>query len=135
MDFAGINYIAIAAATVAAFVIGGAYYGILGRVWLKAARINPDEAKMSLKLFVNSVICELIMAFFLAGVIGHLGDGQVTVINGVISGTFIWLGFVATTLAVNHRYQDFGWDLTLIDGGHWLLVLLAMGAIIGWLGV
>jgi hypothetical protein len=42
---------------------------------------------------------------------------------------------MATTMAVNHRYQAYGWDLTLIDGGHWLGVALIMGAVIGWWGV
>ncbi|MEX3011775.1 DUF1761 domain-containing protein [Hoeflea sp. TYP-13] len=135
MDFAGVSYVGILVATVAGFIIGGAYYGILGGPWMKAARINPDDTKMSPMLFINSIVCELIMAFMLAGVIGHLGEGQVTPLNGLISGFFIWLGFVATTLAVNHRYQGFGWDLTVIDGIHWLLVLLAMGAIIGWFDV
>ena len=102
---------------------------------MKAARIKPDDTKMSAMLLVNSIICELIMAIFLAGIIGHLGDGQVTMLNGIVSAFFVWLGFVATTLAVNHRYQGFGWNLTFIDGAHWLLVLLAMGTIIGWFGV
>ncbi len=75
------------------------------------------------------------MAWVLAGVIGHLGTGQVTFLNGVISGFFVWLGFIATTVVVGQRYQGFGWDLTLIDAGHWLLVALAMGAVIGWMGV
>ncbi|HSO46981.1 MAG TPA: DUF1761 domain-containing protein, partial [Rhizobiaceae bacterium] len=39
-----------------------------------------------------------------------------------------------TTLVVNHRYGGFGWDLTLIDAGHWLAVLLVMGAVIGAFG-
>ncbi len=135
MDFAGINIIAVLVSTAAAFIIGGMYYAILGGPWMKAARIRPEEAKMSPILMINSIVCELIMAVFLAGVIGHLGDGQVTLINGLVSAFFVWLGFVATTMAVNHRYQGFGWSLTLIDGTHWLLVLLTMGAIIGWLGV
>ncbi len=133
MAFAGISYLAILLATLAAFIIGSAYYGAIGKQWMKAARI--DEAKFTPRLLINSIVCELIMAFFLAGVIGHLGDGQVTPYNGVVTGFFIWLGFIATTLAVNHRYQGFGWDLTVIDAVHWLLVLVAMGAVIGWFGV
>ena len=70
-----------------------------------------------------------------AGVIGHLGDGQVTLWNGIVSGFFVWLGFMATTLAVNQRYEGFGWDLTIIDGLHWLGVALIMGAVIGGFGV
>lgn len=75
------------------------------------------------------------MATMVAAVVGHLGPGEVTLANGVVSAFFLWVGFVATTLVVNHRYQGFGWDLSLIDGVHWLLVLLAMGAIIGAMGV
>ncbi len=44
------------------------------------------------------------MAWVLAGLIGHLGPGQVTVQNGIVSGAFIWLGFVATTIAVNNAF-------------------------------
>jgi hypothetical protein len=33
-----------------------------------------------------------------------------------------------------NRYEGFGWDLTLIDTGHWLGVLLLIGAVIGWFG-
>ena len=55
--------------------------------------------------------------------------------SGLLSGAFCWLGFVATTLAVNHGYQGTRWMLTLIDGAHWLGVLLIQGLIIGWLGI
>ncbi|MFC6491046.1 DUF1761 domain-containing protein [Nitratireductor sp. GCM10026969] len=135
MDFAGMNYLAILAAAVVAFAFGAAYYGILGKPWMKAALIDPDKMQMSPMPFITSFIGELIMAWVLAGVIGHLGAGQVTLWNGIVSGAFIWLGFMATTIAVNHRYQGFGWDLTVIDAGHWLGVALLMGAVIGWFGV
>ena len=40
---------------------------------------------------------------------------------------------VMTTQIVNHRFQGLSWNLTLIDGGHWLGVLLVQGIVIGWL--
>jgi hypothetical protein len=135
MVFAGISYVAVLIAAVAAFVFGAVYYGTLGKPWMKAARINPSEAKMSPVLFAVSFFCELVMAWVMAGVIGHLGEGQVTVWNGIVSGAFIWLGFMATTVVVNQRYQGFGWDLSLIDAIHWLGVAVIMGAVIGWWGV
>lgn len=135
MAFAGMNYLAVLIAAIAAFVIGAIYYGVLGKPWMKAARIGPAGAQMSPVLFAISFVSELVMATMVAGVVGHLGPGEVTLANGVVSAFFLWLGFVATTLVVNHRYQGFGWDLSLIDGVHWLLVLLAMGAIIGAMGV
>ena len=38
-------------------------------------------------------------------------------------------------MAVNHAFQGAKRSLTLIDGGHWLGVLLIQGAILGWWGV
>ena len=75
------------------------------------------------------------MAWVLAGLIGHLGIGQVTFKNGVISAAFVWFGFVITTLAVNNSFAMRKPILIAIDGGHWLAVLLVMGAIIGLMGV
>jgi uncharacterized membrane protein required for colicin V production len=86
-------------------------------------------------LFVITIIAQLVMAWVLAGVIGHLGMGQVTLRNGLISGGLAWLGFVATTMVVNHGFQGAKRALTVIDGGHWLGVLLIQGAVIGWMGV
>ena len=67
--------------------------------------------------------------------IGHLGPGQVTLKNGVISAGFVWLGFVATTITVGNAFSGHKFMLTVIDGGHWLVVLVVMGAIIGVWGV
>ena len=68
------------------------------------------------------------MALMLAGLMGHIGD--VTVRGGVISGFFVWLGFVITTMGVNHAFGGAKPMLTLIDGGYWLAVLLIQGAVI-----
>lgn len=133
MSFGGANYIAILVAAVAAYLAGAIYYGWMGKTWMKAARIDPADAKMSLPLMVIGFVCELIMAWVMAGVIGHFGD--VSIKTGLISGFLLWLGFMATTLTVNQRYQGFGWNLTLIDGLHWLIVALLMGGILGAFGV
>ena len=133
MSFGGANYIAILVAAVAAYLAGAIYYGWMGKTWMKAARIDPADAKMSLPLMVVGFVCELIMAWVMAGVIGHFGD--VSIKTGLISGFLLWLGFMATTLTVNQRYQGFGWDLSLIDGLHWLIVALLMGGILGAFGV
>src|SRR5690606_10201435 len=135
MDFAGMNYLAIFAAAIAAFAFGGVYYMALSKPWIKAARLDPAQMKPSAAPFVISFVAELVMAWILAGAIGHLGTGQVALWNGIVSGALVWFGFMATVIAVNHRYQGYGWNLTLIDAGHWLGVALIMGAVIGWFGI
>jgi hypothetical protein len=139
MAFAGVNYFAIVLAAVAAFAFGGAWYGVFSKPWLAALGKTEQEIKESANpmaiLFLITFIAQLVMAWVLAGIIGHLGVGQVTLRNGLISGGLVWLGFVATTMVVNHGFQGAKRALTLIDGGHWLGVLLIQGAIIGWMGV
>lgn len=137
MAFAGTNYLAIVLAAVASYGFGALYYGALGRSWMVALGKSEEDLKGNGNIapFVIAIVALLVMATVLAGVMGHLGPGQVTLRNGLISAGFIWVGFVATTLAVNHAFQGARPALTLIDGGHWLAVLLIQGAIIGWLGV
>jgi hypothetical protein len=135
MSFSGANYLAVVVAAIAAWLFGAAWYGALGKHWMKAARLDPAQVRMTAGPFIISFVAELIMAWVLAGLLGHLGAGQVTLTNGVVSALFVWLGFVATVIAVNERYQGFGWDLTLINTGHWLGVAIIMGAVIGWWGV
>ncbi|MEW7007942.1 DUF1761 domain-containing protein [Lentilitoribacter sp. EG35] len=136
MQFGGINYIAVIVAVIAAFAVGSVYYGVNAKRWMKAVKIpEGTEPKMEPSLLVITFVCEIVLAIMMAGVIGHLGDGQVTLYNGIVSGFFLWLGIIMPTMTINNRYQDFGWDLTIIDGIHWLVVVVVMGGIIGWFGV
>lgn len=135
MEFGGINYLAVGGAGAAGFIVGAIWYTTLSKQWLKATGLNEEDAKPAPFLFINALICQLVMAWVLAGVLGHLGDAQVTLSNGLISGAFIWFGFVLTTQLVNHRFQRQPWSLSLIDCGHWLAVLLVQGAVIGFIGL
>ncbi len=138
MEFAGLNYFAVVVAAVVGFMFGWLWYGVLfSKSWLNAVGKTEEQTKgaPSPVPFVISFIALVVMAWVLAGVIGHLGPGEVTFRNGVISAFFVWLGFVITTLAVNNAFQGTKRALTLIDGGHWLGVLLLQGAVIGLMGV
>ena len=110
MAFAGINYLAILIATMAGFAFGAAYYMTLSKPWLAAIGKTKEEiaaaGKRSPMPFIVSIVALLIMAWVLAGGIGHLGPGQVTLRNGIICALFMWLGFVITTLAVNYRLRS-----------------------------
>ena len=141
MAFAGINYGAVLAAAAAAWILGAAWYSALTKPWVAAQGKTMDEFKRqaqaqgaaALLPYGLAFVAELVMAWVLAGVMGHLG--QVTLRNGVISALFVWLGFVVTTIGVNNLFGMRKPMLTAIDAGHWLAVLVLMGAIIGLIGV
>tara|TARA_B100000676_G_scaffold309051_2_gene371491 strand:+ start:206 stop:523 length:318 start_codon:yes stop_codon:yes gene_type:complete len=102
MSFAGISYVAVLAAAVAAFALGAAWHGILGKRWMAAVGMT-EQPKQTPAPFIMAFACQAVMAWVLVGVIGHLGD--VTLTNSLITAAFVWGGFVLTTMLINHRFQ------------------------------
>jgi len=137
MAFAGMNYLAVFVAALAGFGVGAVWYGVFGKAWLDALGKTEDDIKGSGAAqalpFVTGLVADLVMAIMLAGLMGHLGN--ISIHGGLITGLFVWVGFVITTMGVNHAFSGASPKLTAIDGGHWLAVLLVMGAIIGAIGV
>ena len=134
-----INDVAIIAAAVASWLVGAVWYGVLGKQWMAALGwtekdvCGPDGKRhMPVGPMILSFIAALVMAFLLSGLMGHVGP--ISVRSGIISGALVWLGFAITTMAVNNAFQKRKTMLTVIDGGHWLLALIAQGAVLGAFG-
>jgi cytosine/adenosine deaminase-related metal-dependent hydrolase len=143
MTFAGINYLAIVVAAIAGWLGGAVYYGMLANPWVAAHGKTMEQFKAENAAkkgtpagyapFIVAFVADLVMAWVLAGMVGHLGT--VTIRSAVISGLFAWAGFIATTIAVNYAFGGRRIMLTVIDAGHWLLVVVLMGIVIGWMGI
>jgi hypothetical protein len=139
MTFAGINYLAVLIAAAAGWGVGMPWYMAFANPWMAANGLTKEtmaerQSRPGASLpFIFAFAGCVIMAWVLAGLIGHLGP--VTVRSGVISGAFCWLGFVVPTMLVNNAFAGRSRMLLLIDGGYWLLVLVLMGATIGAIGL
>ena len=135
MVYAGTNFLAVIVAAIAAFMFGGAYYGVLSKQWMAAANLSFEELTASggAKIAYGvTIISLLIMGTVLAGILGHFG--QVTTKSGLITGALLWLGFVVTVMATGTAYQRKKIALLVIDAGYWLAVLLILGGVIGAFG-
>jgi hypothetical protein len=138
MTFAGVNYLAIVIAAVLAWLAGAVWYIVFGKAWMAALGITQQkmaEAKSrpgAFLPFIYAFVAELVMAWVLSGVLWHLGT--FTLRAGIITAALCWLGFVITTIVVNNSFADRDPRLLLVDGGHWLVALLIMGAVIGAMG-
>jgi hypothetical protein len=99
----------------------------VGEKFVKGSGAGPSPVP-----FIVAFVAQLVMAWMLAGVFLHLARGGIplTLRSGLISGALVWAGFVMTSLVVNHAFQGAKWMLTLIDGGHWLGVLLIQSAVL-----
>jgi hypothetical protein len=135
MKFGNINYLAVLAAAVVAWLAGAMWYRAFSKTWISALGLTPESLHAlqhhpgAYVPFIVSFVAELVMAWTLAGILFHVGS--ITVRRGIIAGALCWLGFVLTTMLVNHSFARRDRRLTLVDGGHWLLVLVLMGAVLG----
>jgi hypothetical protein len=137
-----VNYLSVTIAALAAWMFGAVYYGLLGKAWVEAQGKTMEAFKQeqaakkgslaTVAPFVLAFVAELIMAFVLFGILTHMGTFSIRA--GIISGAFCWFGFVLTTIAVNYAFSGRRAMLTVIDAGHWLGVLLIIGAVLGAFG-
>jgi Protein of unknown function (DUF1761) len=124
MNFAGVDSWAILLAATGGYIVGAFWYWGFSKLWMEMQGFTPESLKSSTSV-----------ATALAGVVGHLGVGEVTLTNAVISAFLLWFGFIAMTLAANYCFGGRPLKLYLIDAGHWLAVLLVQGIVIGAMGV
>jgi len=136
VTFVGINHLAVLVAAAVALVASTAWYSFLGRIGAtpeQTAKVGKSTGAFLPN--VTAVVGYLIIAFTLAGLLGHLGPGQVTLANGIVSGAFVWFGFVLTTMTVDYSFSGRSWRRLVIHAGSWLIVLVVIGAVIGAFGV
>ncbi|MCV6575723.1 MAG: DUF1761 domain-containing protein [Cohaesibacter sp.] len=137
MPLSEVNWLAAIIAALVGYGLGAVWYMSLAKPWMAAANltqetIKGETGKQSPVPFIIAALANLVIAALLYGILTHVGDFSVR--RGIMSGLMIWLGFVATTMAVNYAYQMRPLRLWLIDNGYWLLNLIAQGAILGWFG-
>jgi len=129
------TYIAVVVAALAAWIFGAIWYGVLGKTWMAASGIAPDEIerrrkerKMPLAPMAMSFLCEIVMAVLLSLLLAALGVGDL--ISGAIVGLVLGIGFIATSVLVNNMFQGRKLMLSVIDSAHWIIVLAIEGAVL-----
>lgn len=133
MNFLAVNWLAIVLATVASFAFGAVWYMGLSKQWLNAVGKTKEELGVGYTPFIWSAAVELVMAYMLA-LLTPLVMGDLSIAAAIQTAILLWVGFVATTLIMNHRYEGMKWSLTIIDGLHILGVLIIQAVVISLFG-
>jgi|EndMetStandDraft_2_1072991.scaffolds.fasta_scaffold07724_4 hypothetical protein len=137
MDLGSVNWIAVVVAAVASMALGFVWYMGLAKQWMAALGKTREQVMAGsggqATPFIIAFLMQLVMAYSLALFVPRV-MGSMSVVNGLIVAFHLWLGFVITSMIINHRYQGSKWSLTLIDGGYLLGVLLVQGVVIGLFG-
>ncbi len=127
-----VNYIAVAIAAVLAMVVGSVWYSkaLFGKQWMKLTGVSSDSAKkgnMSM-LYGIMFVGALVEAYVLAHFVHYAG--AYSLINGIKTGVWAWLGFVLTTSLANSMFEGRPMKLLYINAGYALVNLMIMGAVI-----
>lgn len=137
-----INFIAVLLAAIASMVLGFVWYSpmVLGKPWMKERgytkeSLNKEQKEMG-KWYAVSFVLALVTAYVLAHVMGlsmyFYNNSPVT--TGLLTGFWVWLGFVMTVQATATIFSDKkNWKLFGIDSGYQLVSLLLMGVVLGLL--
>lgn len=127
-----INYWAVLAAAVSAFLIGGLWYSdaLFGKAWMKENNFTGEDLKNSnaAKKFGVSFIFSLVMAFNLAA---FLGDEKTDVAWGAAAGALAGIGWVAMAIGIVGLFEHKSWRYILINAGYNIVAFIVMGVILG----
>jgi hypothetical protein len=132
MDMQNVNWLAVAAATVSSFLLGGLWYSpaLFGRTWMAANGFSEaDLQRRNMgKVFGLAFLFSLVMAVNLAM---FLADPATTASWGATAGFLAGFGWIAMGVAVIAMFEGRPVSYILVNGGYMTVALVVMGLIIG----
>ena len=126
-----INYIAVAAAALGAFLIGGIWYSpvLFGGVWMRETALTDEELRRRNigLVFGSSFVLSLVIAFNLAAFLA----GPPNLVWGMTAGALAGIGWVATAMGITYLFEKRSMKLFLVNAGYHAVTFIMMGGILG----
>ena len=136
INWSEINWIAVAVAAFATFMIGGVWYSALfTKAWVKAHRFTDDDVKKAqaegsmLRFFGGMILSYALVALGMAVLVQWSGIHSLT--GGLSLGGVLWLTIVAPITYTNHLPSMVKPAGFAIDASYELIYCLLTGAILG----
>lgn len=135
-----VNYLAVFLAMLSSMVVGSIWYArsVFGNTWIKLAKIDMKKDRGSVfKPLAMTAVVSLITAYVLAHVTYLSNQFFHNSFMSAALGTafWMWLGFTAARFITHDAFEGRPGKLTVLNIGNELVTLLAMGLVIGLLGV
>ena len=131
MKSVDVNYLAVLVAAFVPIVLGALWYSplLFADRWMRAVGRTREELGDAALGYLLTAVGALVTSYALARVVRWAEVDDVW--NGALVGGLVWVGFVATVLAVTTYFGGKPRALWLINAGYQLVALVLMGAIHG----
>jgi hypothetical protein len=133
--FLDIHFPAVLTATLVGFAIGALWYSplLFGRTWM--ALMNFDERTVEEakrrgmgKTYAAALLNTFVLALILSIFVRHPGATHLWV--GLLTGFFVWLGFMVTIHSAGYLWEGKPAKLFFLNAGHSLVSVLVMSAVL-----
>ncbi len=128
-----INHLAVVASAAAYWVLGGVWYALFENPFIALMGWSPERvARIRDEGAAPQIAVALVGSLVLAYVLAHFVKftGAETARAGMLTGFWLWLGFVVTTNLETVIFEGRPLGLYLINNGYHLAGLLGMGALL-----
>ena len=123
-----VNYLAVAGATVAAFVFSSVWYVVFGKLRSKLSSVAAAGSRPPIWMIPAELVRTVVLASVLSGLATHLritdGAGAVQLASA------LWIGFPFILLSGSVLYENVPWKLAAIHAGDWLGKLLIISIVV-----
>ena len=134
MDLSSINYLAVIAAALGAFIFGVLWYStpFFGKIWQKELGFSDEYLKqgnMGL-IFGSSFVLMFLMSFGLALIFNLIGYENLCWLKGLLWGLLFGALFSGTSVGINYLYQRRSFRLWAIDAFYQIIMAGIMGIVL-----
>ena len=136
-----INLVGVVLAVIASMIIGSIWYSkpLFGEEWMKLSKINEKKAKQGAPKAMAAMFILAVLAAYVMAHVTYLSYSVMTdqsfQMAGITTGFWMWLGFGMFSILGNGMFEQRPPKLIMINAGNQLVTFVAMGAIIGAVGL
>lgn len=130
MPSVDVHWLAVIVAAVVNMVVGAVWYSknLFGKEWSRLTGRKLEDMSGGGASYGVAAVGALVQAWVLAHFVVYAGSG--TFWEGLVTGFWLWLAFVAVVSAVHMAFEGRSWMLWKINAGYFLVVLLINGGLL-----
>jgi hypothetical protein len=122
-----VNWLAVVLGALAFFAVGAVWYSFLfSKAWQREAGVTGGQGASLPKLLVCTFLLELIVATMFGHLLARTGPSPHVIMMMALG---FGLTIMTPAIGINYLYQGKSLKLFLIDAGHFVVGMAALGAV------